>query len=31
MLQSDLIDQPELTEPHQSKKENKNMHLYAYG
>ena len=31
MPQSDLINQPQLTEPNKSKKKNKNMHLYAYG
>ena len=31
MLQSDLINQPQPTEPNKSKRENKNMHLGAYG
>ena len=31
MLQSDLLHQPQPTEPNQSKRENKNMHLGAYG
>ena len=31
MPQSDLINQPQPTEPNKSKRENKNMHLGAYG
>ena len=31
MLQSDLIHHPQPTEPNQSKRENKKMHLVADG
>ena len=31
MLQSDLLNQPQPTEPNKSKRENKNMHFGAYG
>ena len=31
MLHSDLIDQPQLTEPNQSKKKNKNSNKHANG
>ena len=31
MLQSDILNQPQPTEPNKSKRENKNMHLGAYG
>ena len=31
MPQSDLINQAQLTEPKRNKRENKNMHIGAYG